>query len=79
MDDHPVCTGIEHDDCVNATMSGGAQQIMTHIDFAVEDLEEAVAWAVDAGATLAEYQPQKHVRVMLDPAGRPFCRFPGQA
>ena len=56
----------------------GEQQIMTHIDIAVENLEEAVAWAVDAGATLAEHQPQRHVRVMLDPAGHPFCLFPGQ-
>jgi len=51
----------------------GRQQIMTHIDIAVEDLEGAVAWAIDAGATLAEYQPQEDVRVMLDPAGHPFC------
>lgn len=53
----------------------GEQQIMTHIDIAVEDLEEAVGWAVDAGATLADYQPQEDVRVMLDPAGHPFCLF----
>jgi catechol 2,3-dioxygenase-like lactoylglutathione lyase family enzyme len=58
--------------------AAGEQQIMTHIDIAVEDLEEAVAWAVDAGATLAEHQPQKDVRVMLDPAGHPFCLFPGR-
>jgi catechol 2,3-dioxygenase-like lactoylglutathione lyase family enzyme len=56
----------------------GEPQIMTHIDIAVEDVEEAVAWAVDAGATLAEYQPQELVRVMFDPAGHPFCIFPGQ-
>ena len=53
-------------------------QIMAHIDIAVEDLDEAVAWAVGAGATLAEHQPQDRVRVMLDPAGHPFCLFPGQ-
>jgi catechol 2,3-dioxygenase-like lactoylglutathione lyase family enzyme len=55
----------------------GEQQIMEHLDIAVEDLDEAVAWAIDAGATLAEHQPQQHVRVMLDPAGHPFCLFPG--
>ena len=58
--------------------AAGEQQIMTHIDIAVADLDEAVAWAVEAGATLAAHQPQKHVRVMLDPAGHPFCLFPGQ-
>ncbi len=54
----------------------GEQQIMEHLDIGVENLEEAVAWALEAGATLAEYQPQEHVRVMLDPAGHPFCLFP---
>ena len=34
-----------------------------------------VAWAVEAGATLAEHQPQQGVRIMLDPAGHPFCLF----
>jgi catechol 2,3-dioxygenase-like lactoylglutathione lyase family enzyme len=53
----------------------GEQQIMEHLDIAVGDLEQSVAWAVDAGATLAEYQPQQNVRVLLDPAGHPFCLF----
>ncbi len=55
----------------------GAQQMMSHLDIAVEDLETGVAWALEAGATLADFQPQNHVRVMLDPAGHPFCLFPG--
>lgn len=55
----------------------GEQGMMLHLDIAVEDLEVAVAWALDAGATLAEHQPQDQVRVMLDPAGHPFCLFPG--
>lgn len=44
-----------------------------HLDIGVDDLAEAVAWAVEVGATLAEAQPQEHVRVMLDPHGHPFC------
>ena len=28
----------------------GAQQMMLHLDFATDDLDAAVAWAVDAGA-----------------------------
>jgi catechol 2,3-dioxygenase-like lactoylglutathione lyase family enzyme len=51
----------------------GDQQMMIHLDIEVEDLEAAGAHAVAAGATLAEYQPQDHVRVYLDPAGHPFC------
>ena len=55
----------------------GDHQMMTHLDIAVEDLAASVAWAVEAGATLAGYQPQENVRVLLDPAGHPFCLFPG--
>ena len=51
------------------------QQIMEHLDIAVTDVDEAVAWALSAGAMLADHQPQDHVRVMLDPAGHPFCFF----
>ena len=49
------------------------QQMMIHLDFRVEDLEDAVADAVALGAQEAAYQPQRDVRVMLDPAGHPFC------
>ena len=51
----------------------GDQQMMTHLDIEVDDLDAARAHAVAAGATLAEYQPQDNVRVHLDPAGHPFC------
>jgi hypothetical protein len=53
----------------------GRQHTTIHLDVAVEDLGAAVTWAVQAGATLAEYQPQEHVRVMIDPAGHPFCLY----
>ena len=53
----------------------GRQHITQHLDIAVEDLGAAVAWAARAGATQAGYQPQERVRVMLDPAGHPFCLF----
>jgi catechol 2,3-dioxygenase-like lactoylglutathione lyase family enzyme len=56
----------------------GQQQMMSHLDIGVEDLQAGVDWAVGLGATLAEFQPQEHVRVMLDPAGHPFCLFPSQ-
>ncbi|MFW6195230.1 MAG: VOC family protein [Chloroflexota bacterium] len=58
--------------------SGAEQQMMMHLDIAVEDLQAGVAWAQEAGARLAGFQPQEHVRVMLDPAGHPFCLFRGE-
>ena len=53
----------------------GRQTATQHLDIAVADLDETVRWAVAAGAVLAEFQPQRNVRVMLDPAGHPFCLF----
>ena len=51
----------------------GQQRTMMHFDFQVGDLDEAVADALELGATLADHQPQENVRVLLDPAGHPFC------
>jgi catechol 2,3-dioxygenase-like lactoylglutathione lyase family enzyme len=53
----------------------GAQQSMEHLDIEVDDLDAALEWALEAGATLAAHQPQDDVRVCLDPAGHPFCLF----
>ena len=53
----------------------GAQQMMAHLDIRVDDLDAAVANAVEAGATLAQHQPQDDVRVCLDPDGHPFCLY----
>jgi predicted enzyme related to lactoylglutathione lyase len=54
------------------------QQMMMHLDIAVEDVDAAAAWAVELGATIANCQPRPGNRVMLDPAGHPFCLFPGR-
>ena len=51
----------------------GKQRPMMHFDFQVGDLDSAVADAVALGASLAAAQPQEKVRVLLDPAGHPFC------
>ena len=51
------------------------QNATQHLDIRVSDLEAAVAHAIDAGATLADFQPQEAVRVLFDPAGHPFCLF----
>jgi hypothetical protein len=51
----------------------GDQRPMMHFDFQVGDLDSAVAEALALGATLAPEQPQRNVRVLIDPAGHPFC------
>ena len=53
----------------------GSQQIMIYLDFQVSDLEAAVAHALELGAQDAGHQPQTNVRVLLDPAGHPFCLY----
>lgn len=53
----------------------GHQRMMMHIDIAVDELADAVADAVEHGARLADFQPQESVRVLLDPAGHPFCLY----
>lgn len=57
----------------------GRQTKMIHLEIAVDDVEAAVARAVAAGATVADPQPRDRdttqLRVMLDPAGHPFCLF----
>ena len=50
-----------------------AQQQMAHLDFAVNDLEKAVEYAVRCGAAVADEQFSNDWTVMLDPAGHPFC------
>ncbi|MFD0690058.1 VOC family protein [Actinomadura fibrosa] len=48
---------------------------VAHLDIEVDDLDAAGARAEAEGAVLADFQPQEHVRVYLDPAGHPFCLF----
>lgn len=44
-----------------------------HLDFDVDDLDEAEAAALAIGAVKAVHQPDPSYRVFLDPAGHPFC------
>ncbi|MBD9726455.1 VOC family protein [Streptomyces caniscabiei] len=55
--------------------TGSAQQMMLHLDIEVDDLSSATARALSLGASMANFQPQDDVRVLLDPAGHPFCLF----
>jgi hypothetical protein len=53
----------------------GEQQMQLHLDIGVSSVAEAVGDAEALGARLADFQPQEDVRVMLDPAGHPFCLY----
>ena len=53
----------------------GEQRMQLHLDVEVDDLRAEVDRAVRLGASVADAQPQQHVRVLLDPAGHPFCMF----
>ena len=45
-----------------------------HLDVAVDDLDVAEAEALRLGARVVGSQPDPaHYRVLLDPAGHPFC------
>ncbi|WP_165949526.1 VOC family protein [Kribbella turkmenica] len=52
----------------------GRQQMMMHLDIEVGSLDVAVERALELGATLADFQPQNDVRVLLDPALQPESR-----
>jgi catechol 2,3-dioxygenase-like lactoylglutathione lyase family enzyme len=51
----------------------GEQRPMMHLDIQVDDIDLAVTDALALGAQLAAVQPNEHVRVLIDPAGHPFC------
>jgi predicted enzyme related to lactoylglutathione lyase len=51
----------------------GPQQ--AHLDFAVEDLDEAEERVLALGAVKPDFQPGETWRVYADPAGHPFCLY----
>jgi hypothetical protein len=61
-------------DHVAPTWPAGDVPKQLHLDLAVTDLEAAVTEAEQLGARLAPEQPAPdRWRVLLDPAGHPFC------
>ncbi|MBL0748543.1 VOC family protein [Nocardioides baculatus] len=44
-----------------------------HLDLAVDDIEAMAGRAVELGARLVDPQPGETWKVLLDPAGHPFC------
>lgn len=57
----------------------GQQAKMAHFEILVDDMEAAVALVIECGGSEAVHQPADRdparLRVMLDPAGHPFCLF----
>jgi predicted enzyme related to lactoylglutathione lyase len=57
--------------------SSGQQTKMMHFEVATDDLEAAIEVVVRSGGQVAPHQPidrdPAELRVMLDPAGHPFC------
>jgi predicted enzyme related to lactoylglutathione lyase len=55
------------------------QAKMMHLEVLVNDLDAAVQRVLDCGGSEARHQPEDRdrtrLRIMLDPAGHPFCLF----
>jgi catechol 2,3-dioxygenase-like lactoylglutathione lyase family enzyme len=61
-------------DHVAPTWPGGDRPQQLHLDFEVDDLDEAEAAVLAIGARKADVQPDPdEYRVFLDPVGHPFC------
>lgn len=74
----PAFVSVQHSDAYEPPTwppEPGRQQMMAHLDVAVDDLEAATADALALGARLCAHQPQDDVRVLLDPEGHPFCLY----
>jgi hypothetical protein len=61
------------DHYVAPTWPEGPVPQQLHLDFAVADLDEGEAHALEVGARKTEFQPGDTFRVYLDPIGHPFC------
>ncbi|MFE7437208.1 VOC family protein [Streptomyces tendae] len=56
------------------TWPGADQEKQAHIDVGVDDLDAGEARLLALGATKPDFQPSPdRWRVLLDPAGHPFC------
>lgn len=62
------------DDYRRPTWPDPSQEKQAHIELGVDDLDVAEAHLLTLGAVKPEFQPDPdRWRVMLDPAGHPFC------
>jgi predicted enzyme related to lactoylglutathione lyase len=72
--DYGDCISFQRvDDYVAPTWPSQEHPQQMHLDVVVDDLDRAEAAVVALGATTHETQPGATFRVMLDPAGHPFC------
>ncbi|WP_104103331.1 VOC family protein [Arthrobacter sp. 08Y14] len=70
----PMLTLMRADDYIPPSWPDGPQRQQMHLDIAVEDVDDAMNAAVVLGAKPADHQPApEQWRVLLDPAGHPFC------
>ena len=61
------------DDYLPPTWPTNERGQQLHLDFAVEDLPAAIAYAKSLGAVESAEQYSKNWHILLDPAGHPFC------
>jgi catechol 2,3-dioxygenase-like lactoylglutathione lyase family enzyme len=70
----PMLTLMRVEHHIAPSWPNGPQHQQLHLDIAVEDLDPATETAIALGATYAGHQPAPNQwRVLLDPAGHPFC------
>ncbi len=73
-DGNVFVTMMKVDNYVAPTWPEPGQLQQMHLDIAVTDLEAAVEGALALGAEQAAYQAGPELwRVLIDPAGHPFC------
>jgi hypothetical protein len=72
--DHVWLAAVQVEDYRTPTWPDGDTPKQMHLDLAVDDLDQSEAEAVQLGAVRAADQPAPdRYRVLLDPAGHPFC------
>lgn len=70
----PMVTLMRAETYTEPSWPNGPQRQQMHLDLAVDDLDVAVEAALALGAREAQFQPASAAwRVLLDPAGHPFC------
>jgi predicted enzyme related to lactoylglutathione lyase len=72
--DYGQCISFQKvDDYTPPTWPSQEAPQQMHLDVVVDDLDAAEAAVLGLGATKHEHQPGTTFRVLLDPAGHPFC------
>ena len=72
--DYGQCLSFQKvDDYQPPSWPGQGQPQQMHLDVVVDDLDQAEKAVIELGGTKHEHQPGETFRVMLDPAGHPFC------